>query len=359
MFTTSSVLPLLVAACLLLCVPCCRGQTCSSIGQWTEGSCSRSRPCRAEHPSEDAECVLDANIFTYPPSFPEGVSWCQRQRDWTFGCDAPVPAASDHAPPANTTRVALVGVDLSALSYSMFAMNVSWEHAHDPTSAGYEVRVSRDHALVQCYCVSDPQARGLYLDHTLVYPSFSYQDTGSSLEVEVTPLVGSAGGRLSEKRKEEDLGARVTSEWPASCLDIDHSNETCGLPVYHPPSDLIVYKLSRSRRVALDVHWNYKTAYAQPSLYYLEVYDAHNRDSYFTFVANNTRSVRIGQLDSSVRYRVRVLAYRHCSGLAHRTYGLGCGLWSRPVSPVSADSHSPLLLYSHVKEEEDLGGKKS
>ena len=317
-------------------------QSCSSLGEHPQGSCSRSRSCRAENPTEleYAECApTDDAQDPYALSLPAGVSWCQRSGFTYQHCS---PQA-----PVNTTLVSdnaieSLSVKIDSQSFKNFAVNLSWSHAHNPTE-GYEVRVRFDSALVECFCINDPDMRSLYLNNSLTY---RYADADSALKIEVSPLVG----QLADE--EGDFAVGIATEWPRGCLEINHTEETCGLPRYGPPSDVSVYKHVKSDEAILTILWGYSTVYVQPTVFYIAVYNTHDSSEYFTFVVNNTNAINVRHLSPSKAYKVRVQPYVHCSGLADRVSTLGCGLWSKSTSPVTGSL--PLLL-QHVRKQ---GSKK-
>lgn len=321
---------------LLLCIlwHLCCGQTCSSVGGASRSSsCHRSRPCRVDHPLEDIQCVPNSHVpFPYPTSLPPSITRCQTRNGRAQRCR---PSGDVNRTLLYNNAITSATVDLNSIDYVRFAMNVSWNHSHNPTG-GYEVRISDQYYLVECYCVSDPDLRSLYVDDTIAYPPFTYRSSsGGSITVEVLLLSDQA---------DDSLGANVMTDWPRSCLDIEHTSSTCGLPVYNSPSDVTVYKRpskSSASEGTLDVHWQYETSFVNPTLYYVEVYNIQNINEFYTFVVNNTNSIEIDHLSSSAEYYVLVQSYVHCSGLANRTYALGCGLWSRPVQPASLQTRQP------------------
>lgn len=326
--------------CLSLLWPVSSGLSCSSLSHSPDSSCSSSLPCRASHPTELAECAPDVPISS-PPSLPAGVRQCRKSGYVVLGCEPPAPV---NWTSVSESPVESVDVELSSLNYRQFAMNVSWTHDYNPTS-GYEVRVLRDDILQECYCISDPDARGIYLDDTMTYAPFSYSDVPSGLKVKVFPIVG--------QLPRDEVQATISREWPEGCLEISHSEGTCGLPMHPSPSDVTVYKHSKSQRqMSVSVWWRYKTVSTLPTTSYVELYNAQDIGDYQTFVVHNANSVTISQLDSSKRYLVRVQAYAHCSGLASQARSLGCGLWSSPVSPKLATLHTLLPVLQKAEPSE-------
>lgn len=322
-------LPILLLCLLHLCV-LSRGQTCSNTGTGEDpaSSCSRSKPCRADHPHEDLECVPYPALFPYPSSLLQGTTRCPTRNGAAMRCPSPLDVESTSL--LSDNRISSVAIELNSIDYIRFAVNVSWNHSYNPTG-GYEVRVKANSLLVDCFCLDDPDIRDLYIDDELAYPPLKYQATSTSITVEVMPL--------SNTVPEKHIKAQATSQWPRSCLDIDHSSTTCGLPVYGPPSDIDVYEHVVDKEAVLDVKWHYGTEYMAPTMYYVEVYNVQNINEFYTFAVTNANSIEISHLDSSTQYYVHVQPYVHCSGLANRTYTLGCGLWSKPVSPIlSPDS---------------------
>lgn len=319
--------PLLLWLHLCLLWPLCCGQTCSSTGQ-SGSSCHRSRPCRADHPSEDIECVPNPHApFPYPSSLPPRITRCPRSNGMDQRCQ---PVVDVNETVLYENRITSAAVDLNSIDYVRFAMNVSWNHSHNPTG-GYEVRVRDEFFLIDCYCVNDPNLQSLYLDDGIAYPPFTYRASSSgTITVEVS--------LLSTAPSEGSLSASVTTGWPGSCLDITHTSATCGLPVYDSPSNVVVYKhFSRSNSLedTFEIRWQYNTTFVAPTLYYVEIFNVQDINEFYTFVVNNTRSIEVSHLPSTSQYYVHVQSYVHCSGLANRTYSLGCGLWSRLTRPVN------------------------
>lgn len=308
--------------CLFSLSPCC-GQTCS-IGtrRDTAGSCYRSKPCRADHQLDDIDCVPNRNDpFPYPTSRPPGITKCPIKYGVAQRCQDLV-EVNDTVLLDST--IASASVELKSIDYLRFAMNVTWSQSYNPTG-GYEVRVKNGNFVIDCYCVNDPDMRSLYLDDTMAYPPFTYRTGTGVFHIEVLPL--------SDTLPDDSIRADAATMWPRSCLDIEHTRATCGLPVYDAPSDVAaVYRRSSKSSGSEDtlyVGWQYKTAFVDPTVYYVEIY---NINEYFTFVVNNASSIVIKHLPLSTQYYVHVQPYMHCSGLANRTYSLGCGQWSRPVA---------------------------
>ena len=296
------------------------GQTCSITGS---GSCSRSKPCRNDHPFEDVQCLPYPVFVPLPPALPEGISRCPMRWGEALRCKYPIGDSNMTRVPGNGS--VSVSTELNAIDYNYFAVNISWSHPHI-YSGGYELRIKDDGYLIECYCISDPDLSNLYVDSQLTFPPFSYH-TSSSLDIELI--------LLTDALPEDSTSAELQIKWPSSCLDILHNSTTCALPVYGPPSEVAVHQyFSRSSEVVLDVQWQYETMFTLPSVYYVEVYNVHDIFNFYTFMVTNSTSILIGHLDPSVQYGVRVQSYVHCSGLANRTYDLGCGLWSRAVSPI-------------------------
>lgn len=241
-------------------------------------------------------------------------------------------------------RIVSASVSLNSIDYIRFAMDVSWNHTYNPTG-GYELRVSDDYFLLDCFCINNPNDRSLYLDDQIAYPPFTYR-TGNSgvINVEVRLLSGLPGA---------SVGANVTMQWPRSCLDINHTSATCGLPVYNSPSDVAVSSRLGESGDVLDIHWQYETAFVNPTMFYVEIYGVQDMNEFYTFVVNNTNSIEVSHVAPSKQYYVHVQSYVHCSGLANRTYSLGCGLWSRPVKP-----RSKLPLHHLQWSNRRTGGKK-
>lgn len=312
---------------LLLCVlwPLCCGQNCSNAEHAPGSFCHLSMPCRAEHPSEEVECVPYLHSpFPYPSrSLPDGITRCPRSNGLIQNC----PRSFDgNETLLSDNRIASAFVDLNAIDYTRFAINISWDHLFNPTG-GYEVRVRDNYRLLDCYCIENPDNRSLYLDDQIAYPPFTYR-TGNSGVINV-------GVRVLSDLPAASLGVHVATEWPRSCLDITHTSSTCGLPVYNSPSNVAVYKSSGRSGNSGDVfniHWQYGTAFVMPTLFYVAIYSANE---YRTFVVNNTNSIEVSHVSPLTQYHVQVQSYVHCSGLANRTYSLGCGQWSKPVKPVS------------------------
>lgn len=332
MICNSSSLAKTLVPVLLLCLHLCvvsYGQTCSSTGPGEDpasSSCSRSKPCRADHPHEDMECVPHPTPFPYPSSLPQGITRCPTRNGAAMRCPSPSDTSTSLL---LKNTISSVAVELNSIDYIRFAVNVSWDHSYNPTG-GYEVRIKTSSLLVDCFCLDDPDLRGLYIDDKLAYPPLTYQATSASasITVEVLPL-------SSTTIPEDHIKIEATaSTWPRSCLDINHSSSTCGLPVYASPSDIDVYGHVVGKEAVLDVKWHYETEYVAPTVYYVEVYNVLNINEFYTFAVTNANSIEISHLDSSTQYYVHVQPYVHCSGLANRTYTLGCGLWSKPVSPI-------------------------
>lgn len=296
------------------------GQTCTSD---VASSCSRSKPCRVDHPLEDVECVPKPVVSSNLTPLPAGVTRCPVRWGEVLRCKYPTGDSSETLVPGSGSLS--VSVELQATNYKRFAVNMSWQTTHN-ISSGFEVRIKDDGYLIQCYCINDSKNR-LYLDDRSVFSPYSYHAAHSIMDVEVI--------LLTDALPKNSTTASAQVKWPHSCLDIEHNNSTCGLPVYSPPSEVTVHKyLSRSSETILDIQWYYETIYTFPTTYYVEVYNIEDIFDFYTFVVKNTSSVIISRLDSSVQFGVRVQPYVHCSGLANRTYSLGCGLWSRTASPL-------------------------
>ncbi len=192
------------------------GKTCTNTASAVPSSCSRSKPCRADHPLEDVECAPYPVLLPDPSPLPTGITRCPVR--WG-GCKYPTEDSNETLAPGSGNFS--VFLDLHSTDYGHFAVNVSWSHPHN-YSGGYEVRVKDDSYLVQCYCVSDNK-NNIFIDGQLEYSPFSYH---SNLDVEVILLTDAL------PKNSTTVGAQV--KWPHSCLDIQHNNTTCGLTCVWP-----------------------------------------------------------------------------------------------------------------------------
>lgn len=312
------------------------GQTCTSYGG---GSCSRSKPCKADHPFEDVECASNPVFRPFPSSpLPTGVTRCPFRR-WGEVVRCEYSAGEKSNELATSSGNITLSVELNSIDYDYFAVNVSWNISYD-YSGGYEVRVKKDGWLTGCFCVNNPDIKSLYMNDQLAFPPFGYNPMREKIDVEVI--------LLTDALPRNSSSASMEGKWPGSCLDVNHDDTTCGLPIYGPPSDVTVTQhFSRPDKVVLDVSWHYETKFVLPAVYYVEVYNIHKIFDYFTIIVKNATGVLISYLDPSVQYGVRVQPYVHCSGLANRSYGLGCGLWSRAVTPVI--SHMKPSKITHIR----------
>lgn len=325
---------------LSLCIrwPQCNGLTCS--GRTPDSSCRHSKPCRADHPNEDLECAPNAHVpFAYPSSLPFGVSRCPWRNGEVGRCQPLVKDVNETL--LFDSLIASAAVELKAIDYIRFGMNVSWSHSFNPTG-GYEIRVKDNYDyLIDCYCLNDSDVRNLFLDDSMAYPPYTYHEGESTVLIQVLPLHNSS---------HHSLAAEVTTSWPASCLDIVHTSDTCALPIYHSPMDVTVRKRrlrSNLTQERLDITWHYQTSYTLPTAYYVEIYNTEDIFEFYTFMVNSTNSIEVKHLPASTQYSIRVQPYLHCSGLANRTYSLGCGIWSRPVRPLGQNIASQPRLYGN------------
>ena len=136
--------------------------------------------------------------------------------------------------------------------------------------------------------------------------------------------------KLSQIDISENTKTTRVYDRPQNCLDVNHTEATCGvLPVYEPviPTVCRIHTPSESHQT-LHIQWTPSGQLPFPTTYYIELSDTNNLFNYDTFVMTNAstvnNSVTVSQLNSSITYDVRIMSYVRCSGLANKTYGLGC-----------------------------------
>lgn len=315
----------------------CHGQTCYSTE--LEGTCSRSDSCRAEHGrEEDNECVsLDQTESTVLPNNVQRCSVVYSGDQLFHSCESKAYSSSENT--SSTTTFSDINASFYSISWHSFAVNVSWEHLINPAQ-GYQLKFSYGYGLFStfgCYCIYDPNLRNFETElhffdlhanrHFLIELSLIHSSLVSSTLIT----------------------ERYT--YPTTCLDIPHTDSTCALPTYGPPTNLTMYhetlKLPSFHDTLpniLHIKWSYayQTEFPHPSEYYIEVFDIANLsdDRYYSyFVVNNTKSVAIlhDSLNNSIDFHVGVRPYFRCSGLANKLSGLGCGSSAISVSaPVPA-----------------------
>ncbi len=310
--------------CLQLCVlwTLCRGQTCSSTG--AEGSsCSTASYCRGEHGrDEDENCSRGDATSNLPDSiFPKcGYSIPQLR----------VPAPCESFVPSNISAlldnpIRAINVSFYSVSRVNFRLNISWDH---PVNAaeGYQVKIRNDDSPlfsdVGCFCIYNPNSTSI----GDVFLAFGNRES-KHIIIEVSLIHNSPAVSTT--------AITSTYEWPRTCLDVIHTDSTCALPVYGPPTNITVCsEHTPDNNQTLHIEWSYLTNFPLPKVYYVEVFTDSN---YHDFVVYNTSSVTnsitVTQLDDSVSYSVSLRSYVRCSGLANKTIGLGCGSRQAPISP--------------------------
>ena len=311
--------------CIHLCVcwALSHGQTCYSTEP--EGTCSSSDSCRAEHGSEDNECSQFDQVV--PTELPGNIQRCSV--NGPFFLVEPVCMSSSS--PVNSSYIldnpiSSVNASFYSVNWHSFAVDVSWEH-HVNHAEGYQLKItySNNYNILDCYCIYDPNFRNFEIKLDLnVYDHFIIE---LSL---IHSFQLSASSTLITRRY----------KWPRTCLEIPHTDSTCALPIYGPPVNLTMYHETLTKLPSfhatlpniLHVKWSYayQPEFPPPSVYYIEVFDTARifDDRYYSyFVTTNTKSVAIlhDSLNNSFTFYVSVRPYIRCSGLANRTYALGCG----------------------------------
>ena len=315
--------PVITLLCLLLCVwwTLCCGQTCHSTGP--EGTCSISGSCREEHRREDEECRHLDQVM--PTVLPSTVQECRRIGFFYYpACDSHSPA-----PPTNESYIldnpiSAVNASFYSVNWRSFAINVTWEHRINPAE-GYQLKFSRGlHNTIKCFCIYDPSLRNLEINITHVNYD---QDNQFIIELSLihSPDLTPSASLVTH-----------AYEWPKTCLDIAHTDSTCALPIYGPPTNVTVYQeYDPLHNQTLYIEWSYQTEFILPTVYYIELHDyndPYSDDNYHTFVTNNTNMVTISQLNNSVTFIIRIRPYLRCSGLANKTHSLGCGISLSDIS---------------------------
>lgn len=250
---------------------------------------------------------------TLPPhQLPDYIKWCNA----SFG--EPAPCYSSFVPQNISlileNPIGSVNADFSSTSRASFAVNVSWDHPFNPAE-GYRLRINNERGTIVCLCIYNPNLTNIKL-----FNEFFRYLVNSNFDVELSLIYNSP--KLSTE------SSKVSYDWPGTCLDITHTNYSCGLPVYHPPSDLSVYYMPSDNQT-LYTNWRYQTKFPLPTVYYIEVYDPKNLDDFHSFITHTTSSevsIVISTQFDVLTYTVLVVPYVYCSGLANRTYGLGCGI---------------------------------
>ena len=296
------------------------GQTCISTGKDPNSSCSSSEPCRVVHRNDD--CPMKRRGIRLP----NPIERCPLLQSLSYGhCE---PTRDSDTLNVTESKVISLSPHLYSIDSQYFGVNISWDHPYNPTE-GYELRIRRNSELIGCYCLRDPLLRNFDFDPAII-PNI-YRDVNElSMDIEIYLLIGEL------KNREESKTTARPIQWPKSCLDIsDFRDPTCGLPLYHPPTNITIHSRVDAKDVTLDVQWSYHTKFIYPTIFYVEVFNANNPFSEFsTFIVNNTQSIQIIlQLNNFIMYNISIQPYVQCSGLANRTYTLGCGLRSPPVSP--------------------------
>ena len=302
------------------------GQTCISTEDSPDGTCSKSESCMTDYREE--ECHILINPVILPPPLPPDITRCPVFGLTDYGRCIPESSVNINEAILRESNMS-VTVNLYSINVQSFAMVIAWNHVYNPTE-GYEVRIKEDGKVRECYCIRNRSRRSFYVDDRT---PFNYL-MDKKLDIEIL--------LLSTNLPEDIIKTSFSSEWPSSCLDINYNETTCGLPVYHPPGDVNVYRhLTTPQTVTLDINWNYTTEFNDPRVYYIQIQEVNNSlDGFYqTFVTNNTKSVQISQLNSSLKYTVKIQAFVQCSGLANWTLyfdgiiALGCGYWSRLLKP--------------------------
>ena len=280
------------------------GQTCISTGKDPNSSCSPSESCRDVHRYDD--CPIKNRGFRLP----NPIERCPLLQSLSYGhCE---PTRDSDTLNVTESKVISLSPHLYSINTLYFGVNISWDHPNNPTE-GYELRIRRNSELIGCYCLRDPNLRNFDFDPVII-PN-EYRDTNElSMDIEIYLL------SALEKREESKTISRPI-QWPRSCLDIsDFRDPTCGLPFYHPPTNILIYECRVAGNTTLNIQWNYSTEFIEPTTFYFQVFDSEKSPIdetrfHMSFVVHNTTSVEISGLNSSIKYAVNVQSYVHCSGL--------------------------------------------
>ena len=361
-FSSICVVEIIARSLLILCLHLCflwtisNGQTCISTREYPDGICSKSKSCSWEHSREHRsdECYTSQSPVILPPPLPPDITRCPVLGLTDYGRCIPESSVNINEAILRESNMS-VTVNLYSINVQSFAMVIAWNHVYNPTE-GYEVQIKEDGKVRECYCIRNRSRRSLYVDNRTSFEHFNYL-RDKKLDIEIL--------LLSTDLPEDIIKTSFSSEWPSSCLGVNYNETTCGLPVYHPPGDVNVYRhLTTPQTVTLDINWNYTTEFNDPRVYYIQISEVNNSlDGFYqTFVTNNTKSVQISQLNSSLKYAVKIQAFVQCSGLANWTLyfdgiiALGCGYWSPSVYPIplptsTVSGSSPLVTSSSVPTE--------
>lgn len=314
--------------CLLLCVlgTLCHGQTCHSTGPDQNSRCSSSEACGHRRRVEDGECT-----GPFPP-FPA--------RPVTQFCSTQCRSYSQsNALDILNNPILSVSATFYSTSWLVFAVNISWDHPYNPAE-GYRLIIRDEFKfLVGCFCINESDSTSIQL----VSGFFEYR-ARNSFNIELSMIHNLPNVSTPPVTR--------PYKWPKTCLDIIHMDSTCALPVYHKPTDLRVNKKStESGNQTIFLRWSYtyETSFPLPSVYYIEL-EGRNAGVHYFIIYNTSRvtnSATLTQLNDSVTYRVTIRPYVRCSGLANRTFSLGCGKASPRVFP----SEFPISPSSSVLEE--------
>ena len=242
-----------------------------------------------------------------------------------------------------------VTTTLSSIGVQNFNMSMSWTHRDAERAThleGYEIRVIKrnkndqtDVTNVACFCVRNASQRNFEIPIPLWYDPNDF-----TLDITVSTF----------PRRRQRLNVNVdtnltTTDWPANCLSIKHTDQDCGVPKLEQPTN---FQAKWSQEFTsdesdvnqytkkLDLSWEPPPvmdtiSYRIPPVYYLTVF---TRDFvvYKLYQVNNTQNVSIYGLNSSLDYDVFIQAYEPCSGFVPTAE------FSISTSPCGRQLHRPV-----------------
>ena len=314
-----------ISLCLLLCIwwaPCC-GQSCYSTAG--ESSCSYidEQTCPSDSASECLEPWTTTPLPRMPTDGDPQVSWCDALEG---GFGVPAPCSSSFVLPDDVSLdpIGPINATFYSVTPALFAVNVSWVHHSNPTQ-GYRLRITnRDSPsfnTIICLCIDNPNTTSIELFHEHF---FEYnEEENFDLEFSVILEPQSLDGNEYMSKSQRD--------WPRSCLDILHTNSSCGLAKYPSPRNLSAY-YDPSDNQTISLSWNYPLV-PLPTAFYIGVYNVQG-DLHSFLIENTSRetNVVVEMIEATPYVIIVVTPYLRCSGLADGKIGLGCG-YSSFINP--------------------------
>ena len=176
----------------------------------------------------------------------------------------------------------------------------------------YKIRFNSDYKIIKKFCIGHNQT-------SVCIKDVHYENLNDyTVDVLPNPLA-------SDDDERQFMRSQKLSRLKG-CMDeiIQQKTEAC-TSQYSEVQNLLVMSRVCNNSKTLNVSWDHPSNVTQPEEYYIEVVNYPTK--HFFKVANATQ-VLVKRLNASIVYKVKVTAYRRCSGLGKYDFDerkVGCG----------------------------------